>query len=134
MKTNVYLNFKNQSEEALKFYHSILGGNLDISYFGQYEDQLPGPVSQENKNLVMHGCLSLPNGDLIMATDAPEDMGFKLNPGNNIYISLNFQPTELEQATKIFNELSQDGSIEMPFGPVFWGDTYGSLQDKFSSK
>jgi hypothetical protein len=30
MKTNVYLNFKNQSEEALKFYHSILGGNLDF--------------------------------------------------------------------------------------------------------
>jgi PhnB protein len=67
-----------------------------------------------------------------MGTDAPESMGFKVNQGNNVYISIH--PDSREEADKLFAGLSAGGSVEMPMQDMFWGDYYGSLSDKFGIK
>jgi PhnB protein len=46
------------------------------------------PIAEADKNLVMHIALPILGGHLLMGTDAPESMGFKVNKGNNVYISL----------------------------------------------
>ena len=61
--------------------------------------------------------------------DAPESMGFKLNKGNNVYISLH--PDSRKEADRLFIRLSEAGVIEMAMQDMFWGDYYGSLTDKF---
>ena len=35
-RLNPYLNFKDTTREAMEFYHSVLGGKLDISTFGEF--------------------------------------------------------------------------------------------------
>jgi PhnB protein len=67
-----------------------------------------------------------------MGTDAPESMGFKVNPGNNVYISLH--PDSREEADRLFSALSAGGKVEMPMQDMFWGDYYGSLTDKFGTQ
>jgi PhnB protein len=64
-----------------------------------------------------------------MGTDAPESMGFKVIPGNNVYISLH--PDSRAEADRLFSRLSDGGAIEMPMQDMFWGDYYGSLTDKY---
>ena len=129
---STYLNFARQTEEAFNFYKSVFGGEFinGISRFGEMPPS-PGspPLSDEDKNLIMNIELPILNGHLLMGTDAPESMGFKVNYGNNIYINL--QLDTREQTQKLFNALSQDGKIEIELQDMFWGDYFGTCRDKF---
>jgi len=129
---STYLNFTRNTEEAFIFYRSVFGGEFtgEISRFKDIppSENLP-PLPEEDKNLVMHIALPILNGHLLMGTDAPESMGFKVNPGNNVYISLH--PDNREETRRLFDALSDGGKIEQDLQDMFWGDYYGSCTDKF---
>ncbi len=131
-QTNIYLNFSRNTEEAFTFYKSVFGTEFvgGIARMGSVPQQegMP-PLAEEDKNLVMHVALPLYGGVLLMGTDAPESMGFTLNQGNNVYISLNLD--EKEEADRLFAALSEGGKVEMPMQDMFWGDYFGSFTDKF---
>jgi PhnB protein len=127
MKLNPYLNFNGVAEEAFQFYQSIFGGELFI----QRMSQAPGMdgLAEKEKNLVLHVCLPISDGQMLMASDCLESMGQHLTVGNNNYISL--MPDSREEADRIFTGLSADGTIEMPMEDMFWGDYFGSFKDKY---
>lgn len=132
-KVSTYLNFSNTTEEAFLFYQSIFGGEFGrggIARFGDIppSDNMP-PISDEIKNLVMHIELPILGGHLLMGTDAPVEMGFKLNVGNNVYINL--EPDTRAETQRLFNALSEGGKVEQELQDMFWGDYYGSCRDKF---
>jgi PhnB protein len=127
-----YLNFPRNTEEAFNFYRSVFGGEFagHIARFGDIPPQegMP-PLPEEDKNLVMHVSLPILNGHHLMGTDAPESMGFKVNPGNNVYISL--APDTRKETKKLFDALSQGGKVTMELQDMFWGAYYGSCTDKY---
>ncbi|MBP9842878.1 MAG: VOC family protein [Candidatus Pacebacteria bacterium] len=131
--TNIYLNFKNQTEAAFMFYKSVFGGEFEgngISRFGDVSPQEGMPaLSEADKNLVMHVSLPILGGVKLMGTDAPESMGFKLVMGNNMCISLH--PDTRAETDQLFAALIEEGNIEMPLQEMFWGDYFGSCVDKF---
>lgn len=128
MKVNPYLNFDGQAEEAFNFYKSIFGG--EFTGIMKMKD-IPGgtdfPVEEQNR--MMH--ISLPIGEdtLLMGSDTSPSMGQMLEKGNYAYISLH--PDSREEADRLFNGLSLEGTIEMPMEDQFWGDYFGSFFDKF---
>lgn len=131
-RVNTYLNFRRNTEEAFNFYKSVFGGEFvgNISRFSDIppSDNMP-PLAEEDKKLVMHVALPIIGGHVLMGTDAPESMGFKLNAGNNVYIDLE---TDTRAETKrLFNALSKGGKVEQPLQDMFWGDYYGSCKDKY---
>jgi len=129
---STYLNFTRNTEEAFNFYRSVFGGEFtgEISRFKDIpsSENMP-PLPEEDRNLVMHVALPILDGHLLMGTDAPESMGFKVNYGNNVYISLH--PDTREETKLLFNALSDGGKIEQELQDMFWGDYYGSCADKF---
>jgi PhnB protein len=132
-KTSTYLNFSRNTEEAFNFYKSVFGGDFvdgKINRFGEIPEMegMP-PITETDKNLVMHISLPILGGHLLMGTDAPDSMGFKVNQGNNVYISLH--PDSRLEADQLFAKLTEGGVVEMPMQDMFWGDYYGSLTDKF---
>ncbi len=131
-KVGTYLNFTNKTEEAFNFYKSVFGGEFEggIARFGDIppSDDMP-PIAEADKNLVMHIALPILNGHYIMGTDAPESMGFRVNKGNNVYISLH--PDTRKETERLFNALSNDGKVQQPLQDMFWGAYYGSCEDKF---
>lgn len=130
--TATYLNFARETEQAFEFYRSVFGGEFvgGIHHFGEIPptDGTP-PLADEDRNLVMHVALPILGGHLLMGTDAPPSMGFRLNPGNNVYISL--APDTRAEADRLFGALSAGGKVEMPLRDMFWGDYYGSFRDRF---
>lgn len=86
-------------------------------------------LAEEDKNLVMHVELPILGGHKLMGTDAPESMGFKVNPGNNVYISLH--PDTRIETKRLFDALSEGGTVSQPLQDMFWGDYYGSCTDKY---
>lgn len=124
---NPYLNFNGNTEEVFNFYRSVFGGEFAmVMRFGD----MPGeqPLPEENKNMIMH--IALPLGSsVLMGTDAPESMGFKLTTGNNTYISVSTESKE--ETDQIFEKLSEDGTVHMKPEQMFWGAYYCSFADKF---
>jgi PhnB protein len=130
MKIHSYLNFENKTEEAFRFYERVLGGKLtDIHRFGAIPAGGGFELSDEQKNLVMHVGLQLPDGQMIMGSDMIAGMGPKRVEGNNFSISVH--PDSRQDADRIFNALAEGGTVTMPMADQFWGDYFGSLTDRF---
>ena len=131
--TSIYLNFKNQTEEAFLFYKSIFGGEFDgegISRMGDAPTYPGQPtLSESEKNLVMHVSLPLLGGLRLMGTDIIESMGMTLNQGNNVFINL--EPDTRSDTDRLFKALSEGGKVEMQLQEMFWGDYFGTCIDKF---
>ena len=87
------------------------------------------PMGDDLKNLVMHVELPITGGHILMGTDAPEQMGFKVNFGNNIYINL--EPDTREETKRLFDALAAGGKVEMELQDMFWGAYFGSCTDKY---
>src|SRR3989344_2890304 len=131
-RVSTYLNFPRSTEEAFNFYKSVFGGEFDggINRMGEVPAQAgQPPLAEADKNLVMHVALPILGGHVLMGTDAPESMGFKVNYGNNIYINL--EPDTRTETEKLFKALSEGGKIEMDLQEMFWGDYFGSCTDKY---
>lgn len=131
-KISIYLNFPRNTEEAFNFYKSVFGGEFEggihrFSEIPSHEGQ--PPLSEEDKNLVMHVVLPILGGFKLMGTDAPETMGFKVTTGNNVYINL--EPDTRGELDKLFTGLSAGGKVETAPQEMFWGDYYASCTDKF---
>jgi PhnB protein len=131
---STYLNFNRTTEQAFEFYRSIFGGEFEggIHRMGD-APAMPGqpPMADADRQLVMHVSLPILGGHVLMGTDAPESMGFKLNQGNNVYVSLH--PDTRAEADRLFNALAAGGKVEMPLQDMFWGDYFGSLVDRFGT-
>lgn len=134
-RVSTYLNFERNTEEAFNFYRSVFGTEFEgeISRMGEAPPQAgQPPLSDEDKNLVMHVALPILGGHMLMGTDAPESMGFKMTFGNNIYINL--EPDTRVETDRLFKALSDGGKVEMAMQEMFWGDYFGSCEDKFGVK
>ncbi len=130
---STYLNFSDNTEEVFNFYKSVFGGEFHggISRFGDAPPQ-PGrpPLSDELKNKVMHIALPILGGaHVLMGTDAPKEFGFEVHFGNNFYISLS--PDTRQETKRLFDALSEGGTVTMELQDMFWGAYYGSCTDKY---
>jgi PhnB protein len=133
---SIYLSFSGEAEEAFNFYKTVFGTEfLDqgIMRFREIppSDEMSG-LPESDLDLVMHVTLPITGGFLLMGSDAPESMGYKVISGSNMYINL--QPDTRSETRQLFIALAQGGSVEHELQDMFWGDYYGSLTDKFGIK
>jgi PhnB protein len=132
-RTSTYLNFDGNTEEAFRFYQSVFGTEFVGEGIKRFEDipQSAGnPVLSENvKKMVLHVELPLLGNHILMGTDAPKEMGFTLNFGNNVHICL--EPDSRQETKRLFNALSAGGNVTMPLEDMFFGAYFGECTDKF---
>jgi PhnB protein len=124
---NPYLNFPGNSEEAFKFYQSIFGGELSVNRFKDTPESARVPAADQDK--MMHIALLVNNSPFLMATDALESMGHKLEMGNNIHLSL--LTSSESEASRIFNAFAKKGTITVQLEKQSWGDFFGMVTDQF---
>jgi len=131
-QVSTYLNFPRTTEAAFNFYKSVFKTEFSVP-IGRFKDipVQPGqtPLSEADKNLVLHVALPILGGHVLMGTDAAESMGFTVRQGNNMYINL--EPDTRTETDRIFNALAASGKVEMPLQEMFWGGYFGSLVDQF---
>ncbi len=121
-----YFVFNGNCEEAVKFYQTILGGEVTIMHFG---DAPPNPAFQvpDNlKNLVLHAELRK-DGHIIRFSDTFPNAPY--NAGNTISFSLDFATKD--ETKEMFEALSEDGKIEMEPQETFFSPLYSKFTDKF---
>jgi uncharacterized glyoxalase superfamily protein PhnB/uncharacterized protein YndB with AHSA1/START domain len=132
-RTSTYLNFPGNTEEAFNFYKSVFGtefGGKGIQRFGDIPAEAGHPpIADDVKKMVLHVELPILGGHILMATDAPKEMGFTLTQGNNMHICL--EPETKAETKKLFDALSQGGNIVMPLADMFFGAYFGECTDRF---
>ncbi|WP_031496478.1 VOC family protein [Bryobacter aggregatus] len=118
-----YLNFDRNAREAMTFYATSLGGELEISSFADG----PMPSSPETKDLVMHARITKGGKVLLMASDCPP--GMSLQMGNNFSISIDCESRE--EVDRLAAALGAGGTVVMAAQDMFWGAYFGMIKDKF---
>ncbi|HSJ23920.1 MAG TPA: VOC family protein [Longimicrobiales bacterium] len=126
-EVSTYLNFRNESEAAFRFYASVFG--TEMEGLMRHGDVPGAQVDDETRDLVMNVALRILGGHLLMASDIPPSMGRELTPGNNVQITLH--PDTRGEADQLFAGLSEGGTPVTPMQEMFWGDYYGELTDRF---
>ena len=125
---NPHINFNGNAEEAFNFYKSAFGGEFSMIMRFKDLSNPEFPVSESEANKIMH--IALPVGNnVLMANDVPEFMGKTNENENRSKISISAESKE--EADRLFNGLSEGGSIEMPIGDSPWGSYFGMFRDKF---
>jgi PhnB protein len=121
MKLEAYLFFPGNTEEAMNFYQGVFGGDLTITRRGDVD-----PTATEGeKGLVINAALdsaafTLRASDRADATSAVQTR-----------IELTMNGSEENDLRKIFDALSDGGTVKAQLEKMFWGDIFGALIDRF---
>jgi PhnB protein len=121
-----YLMFGGRCEEALEFYRTALGAEVEVLMrFSESPDPTPpGMLPPGFENKVMHASFRIA-GNVLMASDGCE-VGAQFK-GFSLSISV---ATEAE-ADRYFSALSDGGQVQMPLTKTFWSPRFGMLTDRF---
>lgn len=127
MKLNPYLNFPGTCEEAMTTYASILGG--DIETMLRY-GEMPGdhPVPDEMKKKIAHARVAI-GDEVLMASDAGPDRFMSMQ---GMSVTLNI--AEPDEAERVFDALSEGGTVIMPLEETFWAVAFGVFVDRFGTQ
>jgi PhnB protein len=120
---NPYLSFRDNAREAMDFYQTVFGGELERSTFAELHAS-DDPAEQDK---IMHSQLSTDGGLTLMASDTPNSMEF--TPGTNFSVSLSGD--DEPELRGYWEKLSAGGTVAMPLEAAPWGDTFGMCVDKF---
>ncbi|MEO8311301.1 MAG: VOC family protein, partial [Caldimonas sp.] len=121
------------TREVFRFYEQALGAKIQTMM--SYADMPKMPVPAEGceggdapmGDGIMHACLVLPGGAMLMAGDAPPGRPYEGIKG----AMLALQYDTIDQAHTAFHALAQGGQVTMPLGPTFWSKTFGMVTDRF---
>src|SRR5262245_28899693 len=118
---NPYLTFSGNCREAMTYYNSILGGELNFIVVGEslVADQVPPAFKAQ----LLHS--SLKTYDLeLMATDMQPEA---VQGGNDVHLAL-ICKSETE-TRDLFEKLSAGGRVKQPLMEMFFG-LIGSVTDR----
>lgn len=121
---NVHVSFAGNCREAMAFYAEVTGGNLEamITYG---ETPAAEDVPPEMHDRVIHASLNL-RGRRLMGADMS---GECYQPPQGAQVHLEYEDTD--QAERVFRELSEGGTVIMPFEKTFWAHRFGMAKDRF---
>ncbi len=119
---NPYLNFNGNARQALEFYASVFGGNLNLSTFADF-----GSKDSPGADKIMHGQLETEAGYTLMAADTPPGMEYQGMHGFGVSLS----GDDADVLRGYWDKLSDGGTVTMPIQKQSWGDEFGMCTDKF---
>ena len=124
-RLNPYLGFRDNAKEAMEFYHSVFGGELTSSTFGEMD----ASEDRAEADKIMHAQLVTDSGYTLMASDTPDSMAFSETSSHSV--SLSGDSSDQAELTRYFEALSDGGTVLMPLDKAPWGDWFGMVVDRF---
>ena len=124
-RLNPYLGFRDNAREAMDFYQSVFGGEVQRSTFAEFQaSEDPG-----ERDKVMHSMLVTGSGFTLMAADTPNSMDY--TPGTSHSVSLSGDAGDEAELRGYWDKLVAGGTVTTPLDRAPWGDTFGMCRDRF---
>ena len=120
---NPYISFRDNARQAMEFYKSVFGGELNMMSFGD----MPGvQTDPREKHKVMQAQLNGEDGLVLMGAETPTGMDY--SPFNG---SISLSGDDDARLRGYWDQLVAGGTIGVPLEKAPWGDTFGMCTDKF---
>lgn len=118
-----YLQFKGNAAEAMTFYQSVFGGELNVMRFADLGGM---GLPDEGQQQVMHSDLTVSEGFMLMGADVPDHFSPDARNGHQALSG------DGEATLKgWFEGLADGGTIDVPLEKAPWGDWFGQVKDKY---
>ncbi|MFA1819288.1 VOC family protein [Virgibacillus oceani] len=115
-----YFLFDGNAREALEFYKEVFEGDVsDIQTFGEADY----PTPPEANDRIIHARFKKDDLFIMLSDTFP---GQEVKTGNHISLALELESEE--EIQKLYNALSQKGSVLMELQDTFWGAKYAKLK------
>ena len=121
-----YLFFGGRCEEALEFYRTALGAEVErlMRYDQSPEQPPPGMLQAGFEKKIMHASFRVRGIQLLASDGCGEKSNFD---GFRLALTV---PKEAD-ARRAFDALAAGGSVQLPVTKTFWSPCFGMLTDKF---
>ena len=122
-----YLFFNGRCEEAVEFYRTALGAQVEMlmRYKESPEPPKPGMIPPGFENKIMHTSLCI-GQTTVMASD-----GCSADKAAFEGFSLSLSVSNESEAERAFAALSNGGHVTMPLMKTFWSPRFGMVTDRF---
>ena len=123
VRLNPYISFRDDARQAMKFYRSVFGGQLDLSTFGE-SGMTDDPAAADK---VMHAMLDTGTGLVLMGSDTPPGMEYQ----EGMRISISLSGDDETTLRGYWDALTEGGTVALPLERAPWGDSFGMCTDRF---
>jgi PhnB protein len=126
MNIQPYLFFSGRCEEAIEFYRTAIGAEVDmIMHFNESPEPTPPEMLQPGfETKVMHASFRVGDATILCSDGCDDKAKF-----DGFSLALHV-PTEAD-ADRAFAALADGGEATMPLTKTFWSPKFGMLTDKF---
>ncbi len=125
MQWNPYLAFNGQCAAAFKFYERCLRGKVTAMI--PYGDTPAAEhVPADHRGKIMHARL-VAGDQVLMGGDAHPGAPYEGIKGCCVAIQVDTP----DEAERVFQALSENGTVQMPLEETFWAVRFGMLSDQF---
>lgn len=122
-----YLSFDGRCREAFDFYAKVLDGEIkDMITHG--ETPAGEHVSPGWQDKIINAYL-VADGAELMGADSPPEMGDARMQGFSVSIHIDDE----DRATRVFDALSEGGTVLMPLEATFWAKKFGMVTDRYGT-
>lgn len=126
---NPYLIFNGNAEEAFEFYQSVFGGEYELIRFKDMSEESQASMPGADMDKVAHVALPIAGDDqLLMASDAPTEQSVNTQ---NTNVNVILETSSAEEAERVYQGLSEGGTVIMPLGKTEWAEKFATFTDKF---
>ncbi|MBR7796143.1 VOC family protein [Virgibacillus sp. AGTR] len=126
VKLSPYLNMEGNVKDAIQFYEQAIDAKvLSIITYGDMPD-IPNTFTDDQKDLVAHANLQVGETEL-MFSDVPD--GSTVEKGKQVTICIT--TNDVAKSKRFFENLQQDGIVNMPFAAQPFSPGFGDVTDKF---
>lgn len=120
-----YVNWRGQARDAMEFYQSVLGGQLDVMTFADMGGTATG-VPEDEVDWVMHSALTVSDSVVLMGADHPSSV-----PGEPQTQQVSISGDDAATLRAWWEGLTEGASILAPLEQAPWGDSFGMLRDRY---
>ncbi|HEY7386595.1 MAG TPA: VOC family protein [Beijerinckiaceae bacterium] len=122
-----YLFFRGRCEEAIAYYKTALGAEVEMMMRFSDNPDKPGrdKVPAELDDRIMHASVRIAGAGILMSD------GMKSGPLDFQCMSLALSIPSEAECERLYNALAADGTVQMPIGPTFFAKRFGAVADKF---
>jgi PhnB protein len=125
MKLNPHVAFGGQCQEAFQSYERCLGGKI-LTMLTYRDSPMAEHVPPEWRGKILHATLTLGDSVVLYGSDVVPE---QFQPPKGFHLTVGIK--DAVEAERIFQALSESGTVQMPLQTTFWAQRFGVLVDRF---
>ena len=126
MRLNPHLQFDGQCEAAFRLYEQCFGGRI-LMMMTYGDSPLGEQMQPDPRKRILHATLAVGN-HLLQGADVPPE-SYQRPQGFSLMLNVE----DAAEAERVFNSLSENGTVQMPLQETFWAVRFGMVVDRFGT-